>query len=242
MVILVTIFFFKDYGQNAHLSKKQTTGAFSSYINDMMILHVDPALPRVTSRQSRVNKTHYNIARHGVLTASKMAQSSLSTIIKHYHGESEDTAGLQLANYFDKLNSGLIIKAGKGQNISVGQCKKPNSPKSEIELDSISITCKQSEGCLFCEQYGCHADEVDIRKLYSLQYIINECRYISKNKEHFMSVYKIVLDRINQIITQLKMHTEIDVEQIKYDVFENENLHPYWNNKLAMLIDIGVMR
>jgi hypothetical protein len=118
-------------------------------------------------------------------------------------------------------------------------------PKPIIEIDGISIDCKQPEGCLFCEKYGCHSDEIDLRKLFSLEYIIEETRSLAKNNDHFLSVFQPVLLRINIIVDDIRNTKNISkslIEKIKIDVFENENLHPYWEHKLALLIDIGLIK
>lgn len=237
--------FFIGHGNNVKFSEKQRKGGFSSFINDKMIANIDKKLPKINSRQSRVNKTYYNLNKFGIAAAAKMSQSSISTILKSYTGETEESSGKQFSEYFEKLNKNLIIDNIDGIDTSVGQCRNINLPKSEIELNSIKIDCKQKEGCLFCEQYACHVDEKDIRKLLSLKYVIYECKYVSYDEEHFNSIYKVVLDRIKSILEILSSHNlsaKKLILQIKEDVFENENLDSYWEYKLKSLIDMGILK
>lgn len=71
-----------------------------------------------------------------------------------------------------------------------------------------------------------------------------ECKYIAKDMEHFESNYRKTLVRIDEIVKnaiRTKKISKQDIEFYKNDVFENENLHPYWQHKLDTLILMGVM-
>lgn len=233
--------FFEGFRDEAELSLAQKRGSFSSLINTFATGQIDRNLPKVTSRQFRVNKTHRNIQEHGLLEAAELAQSSVSTVLKHYTGETEESSGQQMNDYFNHLNENIIFTQNQGVETNVGRCDSLNNPQTEIELNGIEIDCKKSEGCLFCEHYGCHADEIDIKKLYSLLYVINESKYVSKNEEHFLSVYGLIINRVNDILQYIKENSEIKLEPIKNDVFENENLNPYWEYKLNTLVEMGIL-
>lgn len=237
--------FFLGYGEKANLSSIQEKGNFAKSINTYMIKKIDPLLPLINSKEMRVNKTHIVLERHGLIAASLSAQSSITTITKHYTGESADSSSEQMTKVFDHLNKNLICTDEDSVNISVGQCRNLDNPKSEITLRGVATDCKQAEGCLFCDKYACHADDIDIRKLYSLQFIIEETRMIANNEAHFLSVYKQVLDRIQEILSEIeKIGNEMKclVKKIYHDVFENENLDSYWNHKLKTLIQMGVLK
>jgi hypothetical protein len=237
--------FFEGHGTKIKLSSKQKKGGYSSFINDKMTRYIDDKLPIINSRTLRIDKTYYNIKKHGIVTAAEMAQNTLSVILKTYTAENQESSSVQLTNYFNKLNEHIFDAAEDDIDISIGHCNKVDDPKSEIKLNSISIDCKQKEGCLFCESYRCHADKEDIRKLFSLKFIINECKYIAKNEEHFKSVYSPIINRIDEIIRDIEnlniFNSQI-IRDIKKDVFENENLHPYWEFKLKTLINMGVLK
>ncbi|MFA6397131.1 MAG: hypothetical protein WCW84_14290, partial [Sulfurimonas sp.] len=105
--------FFTRFGKNAVVSNNQRVGSFSSNINRYMIKHIDQNLPKINSKQSRVNKTHQVIKQNGLIAASQLAQSSKNTIIKHYLGESEESSTKQLTSYFDELNNKLFTTNGE---------------------------------------------------------------------------------------------------------------------------------
>ena len=236
--------FFMKNGQNAELSKRQKQGAFSSIINDRFINTVDFNLPRINSKELRVNKTKEVIKNSGIVSASQLAQSSINTIINSYLGESQETTDEQFDKYFSSLNNKIFNCSSSDVETSVGRCKSPNNPEIKIDLKAIDTDCSKSEGCLFCEHYGVHADSVDIQKIYSLKFLINESKYLAKNEAQFNSIYEIILKRIDNILLNIKSlgtKESSDIEFYKKDVFENENLHPYWEHKLNTLIQIGVL-
>ena len=78
-----------------------------------------------------------------------------------------------------------------------------------------------------------------------MKYVINECKYVAKDENHFLSIYGNVLKRIisieEEIINTSKLSKK-DLEEYEKDVFENENLHPYWEYKLNTLINMGVLK
>lgn len=210
---------------------------------------IDKNIPSLTSRNFRVNKSNYNLKNHGVVQAAQMAQVSIPTILSSYTGESEKSSAEQLNDFFNQMNKNIFKNNIESTEINIGRCikKKKHTLTAEEKvisknLNNINIDCKQSEGCLFCNYYCCHADEIDIRKLYSLLFVIDECRYIAKDEEHFNSTYKIVIDRITSLLEYIKTNNLINIESIKNDVYDNENLHPYWEHKLTTLYNMGVLK
>lgn len=237
--------FFNHYGKSSSLTVEQSSGKYSSSINRYMKKWVDPDLPVINSRQSRVNKTHWAIENHGVAAASQLAQSSMAVIVKAYTGESESSSAKQLTDYFHKLNKAIIVKDGAGTELGIGQCMHPDDPKANIALPGVTVKCNQSYGCLFCEQFRVHADESDAHKLYSALYVIDESRYIAKDEEHFRSVLGPVAERIESVLDKLSTcdgGMAALLQKVKKNVYEDEILHPYWEHKLATLARMGVLR
>ena len=159
-------------------------------------------------------------------------------------GESQETTDEQFDKYFSSLNNKIFNCFSDDTETPIGRCKSQNNPKIAIDLKGIKSDCSNSEGCLFCEHYGVHADSVDIQKIYSLKFLINESKYLAKDEIQFNNMYEIILIRIDNILFNIKLLGEKeanDMEFYKKDVFENENLHPYWEHKLNTLIQMGVL-
>ncbi|RLA84320.1 MAG: hypothetical protein DRG78_01775 [Epsilonproteobacteria bacterium] len=234
--------FFDKYGKDVLISANQKHGSFSSKINRQMRTLIDNKLPTINSKELRVNKSNFIMNKYGIAQAAQMLNNSITTTLKHYTGESQESSALQLSNYFDHINTVLVSNNNKLIDIPSGQCKDFDNPKAIITINNFDVSCTKNEGCLFCEHYRVHADEIDIRKLYSLLYIINESRYLARDDKHFNTTYGLVIERINDILKEIskKLDSKI-LKYIKDDVFNNENLHPYWEHKLSMLISLGVL-
>lgn len=238
--------FFEGYSKKAKLGSRQTSGSRSSVINAYMKKTFDKTLPIINSKQSRVNKTHQVIKKSGIEVAAKLAQSSRATILKHYHGESDKTSGYQISEFFDHLNSNLLNEEKSSIETNIGRCSNHDHPgEYQDEVSSIHPDCKQPEGCLFCDKHRIHPDESDIRKLFSLQYVINQSRYVAKSEEHFNATFWPSLNRIYSIVSVIENLSDSKkalVLEVKEDVMVNENLTEYWEKKLTFLIDAGVLK
>lgn len=227
--------FFIGNGKKARITNTLKHGVFSSYINKLFITSLDSSLPNISSKQLRVNKTHQVVKQNGILAASQLLQSSVTTIMKSYLGESDESSAEQLSNYFDKLNENIFSTSDDNVSTNIGKC-------SNHEISTLQN--QKSENCLFCEHFRIYVDKEDLQKLYSLKYLISECRYIAKNEQHFNSVYGDIYKRIESIEKLIITSNKSDLEtlkEIESDVFEHENLHPYWEHKLNMLISIGML-
>ena len=232
--------FFMGSGISSSLASIQKDGTFSALINKRFKNILDSELPLIASRQLRVNKTYQTIEKHGVIAASQLAQTSIDTLLKHYQGTSSKLVEEEFEKYFTALNNTLFTDKEEVET-TVGWCNNPTNPKQTL-LPEILTGCENKEGCLFCENYRLHMDEYDINKLFSLKYVINECRYIAINEEHFNSIYGGILKRLNNIFGLIKEHKKgIDLELLEKNVFEKELLHPYWEHKLNTLISIGAL-
>jgi hypothetical protein len=236
--------FFEGNHFNAHLPKKQIEGGYSSSIYKIF-QPIDHNLPSILSKQSRLNKANYIINKNSIITASNLMQSSIAIITKSYTNQSEEVQIEEMEDFYSNLNKYNIFKDDSIKEISTGQCADTDTKTPEELSTTLSIDCKQPEGCIFCQFYRVHPDNIDVRKLYSLLFVINQCRYIVKSEKDFLNVYSHIIKRIEDIIDQIintKLITEDKIKEIKVDVFEHENLTEYWEHKLICLVEMGVLR
>jgi hypothetical protein len=236
--------FFNVTNNKISIPKNQFLGKLSSQINRIIKKTIDNNLPIINSKQLRINKTNYVEKEDGVINASKVMQTSLSVSLNHYITENSDNVSMQFTKYFEKLNKNIF--ATDDDNLietAIGQCRSIDNPVSEIKNTIFKTDCKQIEGCLFCEKYACHADELDLRKLYSLLFVIQEVSINAKNLEHFERVYGNVIIRANSIINEIiaKDGLQEIANKVKEEVFEYEDLYPYWEEKLKTLYNMGVI-
>ena len=94
---------------------------------------------------------------------------------------------------------------------------------------------------MFCDNYRAHADEKDLRKLLSFQYVIEKSRALSRSEDEFLNLYQPVLARIKQIVDAICSTFPNPSEQLKKvqeDVYDWENLSPYWSAVMSKINDL----
>ncbi|WP_237918654.1 hypothetical protein [Aliarcobacter butzleri] len=234
--------FFNKYGRNAELTNIQLNGGWSGNINRYFKNTLDPNLPALNSKILRVNKTDYVVKKHGIIEASNMMQNKVSTILKHYTAQSEETTNIQITEFFDSLNKKVFENTYNEVETIIGQCNK----KRETVLNNeFPVDCSNKQTCLFCKYYRCHIDKSDLNKIFSLQFILFETRAVASNEEQFLSIYKGLLERIEELKNLALQTNKIsieDMENIKNEVFIHEKLHPYWEYKFHKLLEMGVLK
>jgi len=203
-------------------------------------------IEEINTREWRAKKSDFLIRTTDISTTAIMLQNSEETVMRAYMEGSEQDHASELSNYWRRLNEIVNLKrsSDSGEPTSIGNCKRPNTPKAESTTSPITPDCRQPEGCLFCNQYSVHTDDQDLRKLHSLLYVINECMPLAKSIEHHNTVFGEIVKRIHSILATVRNRSEALKElneAVKNDVNVNENLSPYWEKKLAMLVAIGAL-
>lgn len=225
----------------------KSNSAIASVFNQQVICSlVDTNFPTITPSQCRVAAADYILNKYDVATAAIMLQNRQSTLVKHYANGNPQRTSQQLTSYFSKLSQKIIsIKNKKPSHAEVpaGHCTQLDKPKAESDAP-IQVNCHTPQGCLYCEHFAVHADKIDIRKLLSLEYIIKETKTLAHSIEHFESINGGLLIRIDALlkeIAQLNEFTQSSVTIIRKEVYEEEKLSHYWNNKLNQLVNMGVI-
>jgi len=203
-------------------------------------------LPKITSRGYRVAKGQWIAEKNGTEVASFALQQSVLTNIKSYNQASQEKTDDEMTTYYHHLND-EVLKSSKRlskMKTETGGCIKPNSPSIATSTTTNFLpNCVTQEGCLFCDKYVVHPDEVDIRKLLSLQFLVYQYEPIT-DKKAFNSIFEELINRITEILKKItdssKQAADL-VADIKKDVFENENLSSYWAQKYEMLDELGVI-
>jgi hypothetical protein len=128
--------------------------------------------------------------------------------------------------------------------IGSGTCKDFQHP-SAMETDPpIAPDCNSQMGCLYCEHYVCHSDKEDIKKLYSLLYVIEAVRKMAIDFNHSDNLLLELTVRIQLVLAQMSAKSDnikALVEEIKTDVFEHGILTLFWELKLQRYERMGVV-
>ena len=206
----------------------------------------DPSLPIISAKQWRATKSDYLVRNTDLQTSSLLLQSDERTIQEHYTSGSETKGISEISMFLERIVSKVkevSLDDSKLIESALGHCNSPGNPLAE-KHSPIEPDCKKSEGCLFCKHYGVHADEIDIRKLYSCKFCIESTSHLSGSIDHYLKVFGEVLERIDALLSTFsdisENHRKI-VERVKYEVLEEGELDPYWEIKYEQLINLGVV-
>jgi len=240
-----TLFFTFGTNQNGAPKKLNSQVIYLTYTQLQLI---DPLIPRINSRQLRVKKADFLINETDVSVTAMMLNNTEETVRKHYAAGSYTKTITEVSDFFEKLTKySVIIKESDVDNlteVAVGECRKKGSPNSLKTNIAILPDCRQPEGCLFCDQFVVHADEKDIRKLISCRYCIKLTSPLSDSKEHFDKLFSPVFQRIQFILDEIKNSSAKCndlVNRILIEVEEEEELDIYWEKKLQILIELGLI-
>jgi len=200
-----------------------------------------------TSKSFRVSKSLWVRDNYGTGISSYIMQHSNNIADSHYAGKDQEKAAEQLSDYFVELDNQLLKESLPVTAIPIGNCTEPSKPEmlDSLPLNGIvTVNCGSHEGCLFCSKYRIHTDEADIRKLLSLKYLIIQSQNLAASQEHFDSVYKPVLTRIESLLRHIgkkKPSYLTLIKKIRKEVFEQELLSEYWYRKLELLNELGIL-
>jgi hypothetical protein len=113
-----------------------------------------------------------------------------------------------------------------------------------VEAPPIEPNCRTQYGCLFCENYVCHADQEDAHKLLSLQYVVTAVRHLSASIDHAESLFKEISVRIDLILEEVSKRSEKNermITTLAARVKELGELTPFWENRLQRYEKMGVV-
>lgn len=201
-------------------------------------------IPHLTSRQYRVAKGQWIARKNGIEAASFSLQHGINTNSKAYNEANQDEVDTEVSKYLDLLGNSAVKKQEYERNETVsGGCSKKNTPTNiGSRWKSFKPDCDRFEGCVFCDQYVVHADEVDLRKLYSMRFVVEKHLIASGLSSAYKEIVEPFLKRIDVLINRINtILGGAVIQRIRDDVYENENLAPYWFEKYEMLDELGVL-
>jgi hypothetical protein len=208
---------------------------------------IDPTLPNITPRQWRAASIDWMFRMKIPLSvAADVAQNSESAIKTSYTAGSPETHREEMTSFFNRISSVVLSESQKiegAQEGPVGLCVNYGAPSALQSKSRFFPDCRNPEGCLFCGQYKVHADEHDTRKLVSCRYCIRCVEPLASSKEHFEGVFGSVLERIQQLLSEIGQRAKDSsmVERVEKSVDENGELDVYWLAKLEMLIQLNLV-
>lgn len=227
--------------------------------------HLKSVLPRtkwVTPSQWRKNVSYHYVKLTGgdmALTAEKLGNTE-KTVRESYSRPALEDYVTEMAVFFESMHQAAIdrtrsvnvipvrILDEKNQDTAttIGSCDKepvvdPKRAQGFTE-QSPAPACGDPETCLFCEYYGIHADERDIRCLLSLRYMIRAIKSSNSpdswNRQFASTIYRI--DEILSAIEDVNSDFRSTILRIADEV-ENGGFDPFWSIHFDSLVSAGIM-
>ena len=212
-------------------------------------VYLHPACPNITSRGVRKNKSAFLHAL-GLSPAvvADVLGHTLSTNLNDYSQVTVEQQEKEFGIYWRSVQRAAKIvrdrKSCGGVAIASGNCTSFDHPVAESEEVPIVPNCESQYGCLYCENYVCHADEEDIHKLTSLQYVVNAVREAAPDLVHVEDLFRDLSVRIEFILEVLsKRSTAIQrkVEEVRHRTNTLGVLTPFWERRLQRYEKLGVV-
>lgn len=173
------------------------------------------------------------------------------TNFKHYAEPNVDQQKEEFGNYWaatlkaaERIKLKEASDKSEGTSTTTGHCDDFGAPESIVDNPAVEPNCKTQNGCLFCKNYTCHADETDVHKLLSLKYVIGEVMSQSEDIRHVDNLLSETADRINVIIGTIEKQSETHremVDVIVKQVFSLGILTPFWEKRLLRYESMGVV-
>jgi hypothetical protein len=185
---------------------------------------------------------------------SSLVSNTEATIRKHYAFREQNEASKQLSRFFESMRqsanlrvsgvaSAPVIEGGK--RIPAGQCVAESEGDIRLiqgidEQRAPELNCGSPLTCFFCESFGIHSDQTDIKRMLSVQEYI---RYQSNHKSHSINEhgqkFLPVVARIDEIIEAFSQR-DSDSKKIVESASEGikrGDLDAFWLAHINALID-----
>lgn len=229
---------------------KVVSGSVYRVYNGLKGKYIPSSFKAMTASRVRKYKT---VVWNELDVEQQVIADSLNHTLKTNHNSyavsSPDRQQAEFALYWESAKAAskripIKIVSDNDTSIASGHCDDINHPDAMESNPPIEPDCKTQFGCLYCEHYLCHADEEDIKKLYSLLYVINAVRDMAADFNHSDKLLLELSLRVQELLKQISEKSdEIKslVEATKEEVMEHGLLTPFWEFKLQRYEAMGVV-
>jgi len=236
--------FFIGTGESAKLTSSSSRGSYGILAYESLSA-LYPELKFFGSQAQRQHAKSWSMKKtkgQTFLTAAWL-QHSPKVSNQNYPSESRAESQNQMGSYLIYQHN-VTMEVEDEELSSVGGCNSPEAiPKSNSEFTLVKPDCQKKMTCLFCTHYRIKPITEEIRKVLSMEYVINRHSILhARSQAQFDSVMKPILDRIKLLLEAIKnKHPEIEcvITKVEHDVYENQNLHWYWEKRLEQLWELG---
>ncbi|ELB2861408.1 hypothetical protein QNE90_001011 [Vibrio alginolyticus] len=237
------------------------TGEFSQlktqflhkYLKKIKGRYVENDVKSISPRDVRKYKSDIlSQLRVHVDTSAELLNHTVDTNLKHYAITRPERQQQEFEGFFEAAKAAAkIIPIKQVDNyersddtpLPTGHCGDFSNPEA-LGDPIIEPNCKAQYGCLYCKHYCVHADEEDLRKLFSLLYVIEE---VMENAPNFTRSEDLLNDlsmRIKYLIVEVSsINEEMSclVKSVEYDVMELGNITEFWEYRMQRYEMLGVV-
>jgi hypothetical protein len=236
--------FFLGVGKNARLTVASSRGSYgvNAYQSFRLIY---PNLKFFGSQTQRKNAKKWSMKRTKgqIFLVAAWLQHTPRVSEQNYPSESRVESQNQMGDYLIYQHN-ITMEINNERLSSVGGCSSPDStPQSNALFTSVKPDCRQKMTCVFCTHYRIKPIAEEIRKLLSMEYVINRhSRLYARSDIQFNTVMGPILERIRLILIAMKTRypeTDSIILEVRRDVYDNQNLYWYWEKRLEQLWELG---
>lgn len=228
----------------------QLTEAFSStFFKRIRGIFLPPEFKNIPGSLARKLKSL-------VLHELRVSPSVVADVLNHtqstnaasYSETTPDRQKHEFGVFWESVRSAASVvrerALGHSTEVATGHCADFMNPAKIIPSAPIEPDCRSQYGCLYCEQYVCHADEEDTHKLLSLQYVANSVRYGAADINYAEELFKELSIRIEFILQSISERSEksaLLVSDMRHRVHELGELTSFWESRLQRYEAMGVV-
>lgn len=205
---------------------------------------IDPRHQGLTYQKLRKYKSVYLLFKnYTVGVVSAIMQNSGQTVLKHYAQAEEKQAIDEISTTLSFVVS--ILERELKVETPSGGCSGNKPSDAETPSDQYEPNCRNFVGCVFCNEFRLHVDEVSIRKMLSMRYVTAERLSSCTDFDQFQALHGRAIERIDSIMAELiQIRPEMQpvVDQVRYEIEHDFKLSAYWETLYGRLLKLKVIK
>lgn len=213
-----------------------------------LLIEIDPQLPKIGARTLRASVDDYYLRFHdSVVAAAVMGHTVETEQTKYSRGSANDHHEEMTRFMVSVTESARRQRVIRVKDVTPdapmleegGRCDAVGHPEALATRVPFQPDCKDPQGCLFCNHRVLIAGEEDTRKVASAAYVMEQLILGPKHEVALRPLIAKCDEDLEKIAAFPNCRTM--VEKVRKDVYENENLMPFWADKYQLFLELGIL-
>lgn len=186
----------------------------------------------------------------GLETSAALLGHSPDTALEHYNRVSESEAQLQIAGAINTIMDIAVLSPTSLNAERLdggGACLRPKDSQpvavESSDLGHHAPDCRTKTGCWLCPHFAVHADEENLWKIFSYEYLLNEIASCSSDQLGARKVHKPIVDRLRTLVERILKNTPELCS--KATAIEEKAMsgcvHPVYQEIVSVYEEVGVL-